>query len=323
MKKHFSAAVRLATLSLAIAAAATAAGGCKKKSGGGGGGGGSWLVGDDGLMANVRNDGTMGPGYELDADTDLLSITCWGLDTAFVVGEQGTLLRTFDGGENWESIETGTLGALRAVASGSGEVVYAAGDGTFLVSHDSAATLTQVAGAPEQRWISLGTDQTGAVALALAADGTVWRYQDAGGSMTQVATVAGASSVAMSRTGAVATIAGADGQLLSSTDGGATWSAIELGSDVDLFAAWPTDAGAIVAVGAAGTVARIGADGAVSLTTPGVGTLRAVQLNAEGHGIAGGDAGEVLVSDDGGASWRSIETGLTGTIRALDNIDPR
>jgi photosystem II stability/assembly factor-like uncharacterized protein len=320
MKKNFSAAVRFASISLALAAALTAAGGCKKKSGGGGGGG-SWLVGDDGLMANVRADGTMGPGYNLGTTTDLLSITCWGIDTAFVVGEEGTLLRTFDGGESWDSIETGTTSTLRAVASGSGDVVYVAGDSILLVSHDGADSLAPIAGAPAKGWLSLGTDQSGAVALALADDGSVWRYQDTDGSIAQVASMPGASAVSVSRTGAVATIAGTDGQLMSSSDGGATWSAIELGSTIDLHAAWPTDAGEIFAVGDAGTVAHIAADGTVALTTPGSGALRAVQMNAEGHGIVGGDAGEVLITDDRGATWRVIETGLAGTIRGLDDIE--
>ena len=62
---------------------------------------------------NVLADGILGNGYDLEADDDLLAITCRGLDTAFVAGEGGTLLRTFDGGETWESIDLGTTRTLR------------------------------------------------------------------------------------------------------------------------------------------------------------------------------------------------------------------
>src|SRR5688572_30826856 len=97
-------------LLLLAAGAALGAAGCKKK---GGGGGGAWLVGEDGLMANLQPDGTLGDGYSLDVDDDLLGIACRGEDTAFVVGEGGILMRTFDGGESWEALDAGTTATLR------------------------------------------------------------------------------------------------------------------------------------------------------------------------------------------------------------------
>jgi photosystem II stability/assembly factor-like uncharacterized protein len=310
-------------LVLGMSLLASAAMGCKKKTGstgggGGGGGGGAWLVGQDGLMENVLPDGALGEGYDLGADSDLYGITCRGLDTAFVAGSGGTLLRTFDGGESWESLDLGTTRTLRDVAAGGPGNVFVAGDHVLMMSRDSGDSWSAMNGG-DRAWLSLATDHLGAVALVLDDAGGLWRYSDAKGSFTQVTTLAGAEAVTLSHDGLHAALVGDDGAFARSSDGGLTWSPVTTGTSSDLYAAWATGDGSIIAVGEAGTIVNVG--DSVEVSQPGVNTLRAVHVDATGTAIVGGDAGEVLLSTDAGATWESLDLGLTRTVFSLDAVN--
>ncbi|HTM20769.1 MAG TPA: YCF48-related protein [Kofleriaceae bacterium] len=316
--------VRSHLVHLIAAAALLPVGACKKSSNGPGGPGGpsgpsgSWATGDDGSMYNLRPDGTLGNGYDLGIEQDLLAITCRGLDTAFVVGEQGIMLRTFDGGDSWEAIDLNTTRTLRDVAAAAPDLVYVAGDQLLLVSRDSGDSFTEVA-APAQDWIQVVTDHTGAVAMALTAEGAVWRWTG-GGTPQQVMSLPGAASLSLSHGGAFAALAGARGLLARSPDGGLTWSMVDSGVTVDLHAAWITEAGDLVAVGDAGTIVRA-ASGGVQVQTPGAGALRAVHINGQGEGLAAGEGGRVLHTGDAGITWQPLDVLLPTTVRGLDEVN--
>jgi len=309
-------------LVLGVAVLATAAGGCKKKSstgsGTGGGGGGAWLVGQGGLMENVLASGGLGEGYDLGADQDLYGITCHGADTAFVVGAGGTFLRTFDAGDTWESIDLGTTEALRDVAAGGADTVFVAGDHVLTMSLDSGDTWTALPQA-DHLWRSVATDHDGAVALVLDGSGAVWRYDGSAGSFSQVTSLAGAEALTLSHDGLHAAVVGDAGAISRSDDGGLTWTAVTTGTDANLYAAWATGGGAIVAVGEAGTIVHVATD--VEVSSPCTATLRAVHVDGDGTAIVGGDSGEVLTSHDAGLTWESMSLGLSGTIYALDVVD--
>lgn len=302
-------------------ALALGASACKKKSGGGtgGGGGGAWLVGADGSMSNVLADLSLGDGYELGVDDDLLAITCRGALTAFVAGEGGTFLRTFDGGDSWETIDVGSAAALRDVAAAHHARVYVAGDDGLRVSRDDGDTWEAIAGA-DGAWRSIATYGDGAAALAIDAGGGIWRVFDGDGGLAPARQLAGARAIGLSHDGAYAAVAGDGGAILVSDDGGVSWDAPATGTSADLHAVWVTDAGEVIAVGAAGTVVHVAA-GDVEVSQPGLGTLRAVHIDASGAGLAGGDAGELLSTDDGGRTWAPVELPLGATIFGLDSVE--
>ncbi len=294
--------------------------GCKKKStGGGGGGGGAWLVGQDGMMVALEPDGTLGDGYALETDDDLLGITCRGLDTAFVVGEGGTLLRTFDGGDSWEVIDLGTTATLRDVAAAHADIVYVAGDAGLWRSPDSATTWALLPGSAGA-WRAIASDPTGNAAVAVAADGTVWRWDLDVGVLAQVTSVAGARAIALSHHGDHAVVVGDDGAMARSADGGRSWQPVDTGTGADLYGAWATSTGTVLAVGAEGTVVRAGATD-VEVSRLGDATLRAIHLDGAGVGLVAGDRGEVLRTDDGGESWDVVAVDLGGAaVYGLDAI---
>jgi photosystem II stability/assembly factor-like uncharacterized protein len=294
---------------------------CKKKKGTGGG---SWLVGEDGLMANLSATGERGADYSLDVPDDLLAIACRGADTGFVVGERGLLLRTFDAGETWDAVDVGSSATLRAVAVGesASDIVYVAGDGIFLRSSDSADTFEPIAGA-SRAWQSLATDHTGAVALLVDGDGAIWRYEALSGALVEVVPPAALRSVAMTADGTSVAAVGEAGALWRSDDGGVSWRREDLGADgVRLRDVWITRDRTVVAVGDAGLIARRTADGTVSVQHPVTATLRALHVGISGHSFAAGDSGTILLSHDAGKTWTRIDAGIHATINALDEIGP-
>ena len=293
----------------AIAVALLSAPGCKKKSGPGG-----WLVGEEGLMANLHDDGSLGPGYDLGRNDDLYGIECRGLDDAFVVGSGGVFLRTFDKGATWETIDLGTDRTLRGVAAAILNDVVAVGDQAFFVSHDSGDSWTGVP-VDTAGLESVAMPHDGSYALAVG-DGAAWRWN--GESLQQTAELPGVRAVALSHDGATAAAVGAGAW--RSLDGGVHWTSIALPDGLDLHDVWAARDGTIVAVGAGGAMVTIGADDRVTVAHPGVGTLRTVHLTAGGHGMVAGDGGEVLMSHDGGASWARVSVGIDRTIYALDEI---
>ncbi|MBZ0234769.1 MAG: hypothetical protein K8M05_20730 [Deltaproteobacteria bacterium] len=303
-----------------FAAALLAAGGCKKKDGGspGPGPGGGWLVGEDGLMAAVLTSGTLGQGYDLESDHDLLGIACRGLDTAFVVGELGTFLRTFDGGVSWEVIDLDTTRTLRSVAAAD-DAVYVAGDGLLLRSPDRGTTWAPLPVDPSASWSAV-TAAHGGVALALGMSGAVWRHDSASDSFTSVASLAGARVVAMSHDGTHAVVAGAGRAILRSDDAGQTWRSIDLGRDVDLYDAWVTGAGETMAVGADGLMVRVSAADTIATSTIATETLRTIHINGRGVGLAAGDDGVVMHTADGGATWTELPLGLDRDVFAVDEV---
>jgi photosystem II stability/assembly factor-like uncharacterized protein len=300
---------------LSIAVGALLAGaGCKKKSGGPGG---SWLVGEAGLMTNLLDDGTLGDGYDLESDHDLLDIVCRGADTAFVVGELGTMLRTFDGGASWEVIDLGTTGTLRSVATAGPAVVLVAGEGTLQRSADSGSTWTALSAEPGISWLSVAGDHDGG-AVALTASGVVWRYPTTGAG-SAVAELAGARALASSHDGYHLAVVGAGGSILRSDDAGASWRTVAIGRDAELRAAWVTEAGDVLAVGD-GVIVRASALDAIAIDAPTTATLRTLHVNGAGHGLAAGDAGTVLMTHDMGATWTALDLGITGTVFGVDEV---
>ena len=279
-----------------VCIALTGAVGCKK----GGGGGGGWLVGEQGLMANVTEEGELGRGYQLDTSATLHAIACRYIDEAWAVGDGGTLLYTSDAGGAWATHDLGTTANLRALASQDAGPVYIAGDGVFFTAvpqfETGTASWAQLGDGTTQ-FRSLAAAQRGSTVLAVADDGGVWAYAD--GALVQRTTIAGARAIAVSPDGQTAVVAGAG--LARSRDGGQTWQPIV--ADGAYHAVRVTDAGEALAVGAGGAVLHVGVDQQVRVQTVGDGDLHALHVMPGGHGYAAGAAGQTWMTHDGGLTW--------------------
>jgi photosystem II stability/assembly factor-like uncharacterized protein len=303
-------------IAIVVCAAGLAMAGCKKS--GTGGGGGGWLVGAEGLMANIEDDGTMGAGYDLGASEALNAIACRYEGEAWVVGNSGTLLYTSDGGQAWESQVLPTAGNLHALATQDAGPVFIGGDGILLTAQpdaNGAAQWTQL-GDGVASFRSIAAAQRGSTVLAISDDGGLWSYENQ--QFVRRTTIAGAKAIAVSPDGQTAIIAGTG--LSRSTDAGRTWTALP--TDLSYASVRIDDRGESVAVGAAGVVARVDYEGRVLLQQVGTGNLRTLHLatwDAGGLGYAAGDGGQVWITNDSGWSWAEGPN-LGRTVLGVDQI---
>jgi photosystem II stability/assembly factor-like uncharacterized protein len=290
--------MRIKVVLMTCLALACASVGCKKK----GGGGGGWLVGEQGLMVNVHDDGTLGEGYDLGASETLNAIACRYLDEAWVVGNAGTLLYTSDAGASWDAHDLATTANLRALATQDAGPVFIAGDGVFFTSIPELGTGTaawkQLAeGAYNFR--SIAAAQRASTVLAVSDDGSVWSYAD--GALAKQVSIDGARAVAVSPNGQRAIVAG--NGISQSSDGGTTWTRAT-NTDVTFNAVRIDDNGDAVAVGTGGTVAKIDGEGRVLLQHLGTAELQSVHvLGYAKQGYAAGNGGQTWITKDGGWTW--------------------
>jgi len=308
---------KVAILCAALAASASA--GCKKK----GGGGGGWLVGTEGLMANVDERGHLGEGYEIGETEQLNGIACRYVAEAWVVGAKGTLLYTADAGESWESQNVGTTADLRALATQDAGPVFIAGDGVFMTSVPEFVTgkaeWTQL-GDGVTKFRSLAAAQRGTTVIAVSDDGGIWSYE--AGQLTKRTTLAGMRSVAVSPNGANVIIVG-DG-LSRSIDGGKTFSAITVDASFKYEDARIEDSGEAVAVGAAGVVSRIDSENRVLTQRVGTADLKTLHIapakdGYAGIGYAAGIGGQVWMTKDAGWSW-TMGPNVGRTVLGVDEV---
>ncbi|HKY93608.1 MAG TPA: YCF48-related protein, partial [Nevskiaceae bacterium] len=106
--------------------------------------------------------------------------------------------------------------------------------------------------------------------------------------------------------GANGLVVGAQGKVLSTQDGGKTWAATAVDTPLALLGAH-TDAARRLAVGQSGLIFRQEGSGAWTKVDSGTEKrLFGVDANAAGLAVAVGEFGGVLVSEDGGATWRAL-----------------
>ena len=142
-----------------------------------------------------------------------------------VVGDNGLILRSTDGGSSWAEVASGTTQPLKSVGCLTATVCLAGGfDGALLRSVDGGATwsvarLPVTAAGSQIRTIARFNDTT----AVLAVDDGLWRSADAGLTWTRVYTPIGGSQLGVAFNAAGIGIAtGYDG-ILRSTDQGMTW----------------------------------------------------------------------------------------------------
>ncbi len=313
--------MRIKVAILCAALAATASTGCKKK-GTGGGGGGGWLVGSEGMMAQVDPNGRLGAGYDLGATETLNGIACRYQAEAWVVGAAGTLLYTADGGASWSAQNVGTTANLRTLATQDAGSVFIAGDGVFMTAVPEFVTgkaqWTQL-GDGVTSYRSVAAAQEASTVLAVSDDGGIWAYE--AGTLTKRTTLAGMHAVAVSPDGETAIVAGAG--LQRSLDGGKTWTALAVDSSLRFEDVRINDDGEAIAVGAAGIVARIDGEGRVLTQRVGTADLRTLHISPatdySGTGYAAGEGGQIWLTNDSGWTW-TAGPNVGHTVLGVDEI---
>jgi photosystem II stability/assembly factor-like uncharacterized protein len=161
-----------------------------------------------------------------------------------------------------------------------------------------------------------GTDRAwvagdGGTLLATEDAGATWRVVDSG-----VKTRLRAVALPAQRT---VYVAGDEGLLRMSTDAGVTWRAV-----ASPLVTWTSVAGRadgsralLTTQGTPGKVFRLDGTVLTEVASAPAGGLNGVAMASDGTAVAVGDGGVMLVSRDGGDTWRTRPSGTTRTLRAV------
>lgn len=277
---------------------------------------------------------------ETGSDRLFVQVDFLDAQSGFIVGgdrERGTpagMMRTGDGGETWESLETGVESRLYDISWPTKEVGIATGfAGCVIRTVDGGETWTELPGL-ENAWVSgvhFINAQRGFVAgsrigmlLAVTDDGgNTWR--SIVDRVPEEARSIGLRAVHFLDEN-VGIACGSDGLIIRTTDGGETWSRSESGTS----GAWlksisfPTKTTGYIA-GTHSVVLRTNDGGATwrNLPVPVLAKLNGIAFISPERGIVAGAEGELFYTIDGATTWHELprmKTNLTNATAASNGV---
>lgn len=188
----------------------------------------TFVVGAKGVIRKNRGCEIYGNWYDQNSGTmdSLFSVKFFNIDTGFIAGQNGKILRTYNNGNNWTIIPSGFTQTLRKIIFTPNHTLYAAGDnGLIIKSTDNATTWTALNTGTTDRItdISFFGNDTGYV---VGFNGLLLKTIDAGVSWSTLNSGVTTNLNGVDFTSAdVGFIAGNGGVLKKTTDGGQTWVA--------------------------------------------------------------------------------------------------
>ncbi|UCG50498.1 MAG: hypothetical protein JSW58_09805 [Candidatus Latescibacterota bacterium] len=195
--------------------------------------------GEDCATCPGCEDGTITPaGWFVQAqptEEHLRAVQALNANTIIAVGDSGTILKSADGGNTWDLIESGTTESLRQVSFLDEATGWIAGtNGVLLNSTDGGATWTlKTPGFSTHfrdiQFIDENVGWAGGSAWGpVLLEGVVAISVDGGETWeSQLSVSANSLFFVDAESGCVA---GGDGQIHRTTDGGATWTTIDVGA---------------------------------------------------------------------------------------------
>ena len=242
-----------------------------------------------------------------------------------VAGDDGSVFRTADGGENWGPLNVPLEGReqiITAAFSADGRIGVVAGDdGSVFRTADGGENWGPLNLPLKRReWITAAAfSADGGIGVVAGDDGSVFRTADGGENWDSLnlslkrreqITVA-----AFSADGGIGVVAGDDGSVFRTADGGENWDSLDLslkGRERIIAAAFGADGGIGVVAGDDGSVLQT-VDGGVNWDSLNLPLEReewitAAAFSADGGiGVVTGDEGSVFRTTDDGKSWESLD----------------
>ncbi|MBI4548082.1 MAG: putative Ig domain-containing protein [Ignavibacteriae bacterium] len=241
-----------------------------------------------------------------------------------VVGHQGTILRTTNGGVVWTSQTSGTTEHLEGVSFVSSLTGTAVGEqGTILRTTNGGGTwVSQSSGTTKKLEAVVFLDAN--IGTTVGDGGTILRTTNGGLTWTSQTSATPNHLHAVSFVDAnIGTTVGATGRIVRTTNGGANWDIQTSGTTRDLWGVSFSDANNGTAVGEMGTILRT-TNGGATWTSQTSGTtvwLRSVWFVSAMEGFTVGDGGTILHTTNGGATWASQTSGTTQHLRFVQFTD--
>jgi photosystem II stability/assembly factor-like uncharacterized protein len=258
----------------------------------------------------------------------LNDIKSLGGNAAIAVGDHGTILKTTDGGTNWESLPSGVDLDLYAVSAADTNTIWAVGDeGAILKTSDGGSTWdkqfgpsgTEVYGVSAVNanvaWAASAGDATqGGIIMRTLDGGSTWENKSPG-DFPILSDVHALSAD-------FAWLCG-PGVISRTTDGGAHWDHETLPVSTYFNRIQVFDTNKAIVVGYNGVFLRTG-DGGVNWSQEDTKTKREIKdlsfLNDQSGWIVG-DAGMIAKTGDGGAHWDNQQSGSSVELMGVSARD--
>jgi photosystem II stability/assembly factor-like uncharacterized protein len=243
-----------------------------------------------------------------------------------VVGEDGMIARTTDGGQSWSVQASGIASALFGVWFTDANTGTAVGGGGIILhtTTGGAAWISQSSGTGQRLDDVWFTDaNTGTV---VGAGGTILRTTDGGATWNGQSSGTSRHLYGVSFSDAnIGTAVGDVGTILRTTDGGLVWVVQESGTMYNLRDVCFTDANAGTTVGAEQTILRTTDGGSTwteQYTKPATGVyFDAVWFTDIDVGTVVGNLGKILRTTNGGTTWVSQLSGAAGNLYDVSFTD--
>jgi photosystem II stability/assembly factor-like uncharacterized protein len=219
--------------------------------------------------------------------TSLVAVAVPSIDTAYVAGASGIILKTINGGITWTSQTSGTGNTLYQIAFIDNLKGFAVGDmGTVLQTTNGGTT-----------WTNLSISAVSGIHLC-----NVYFYNSMQGY-----------------------IVGAGGLIIKTTDGGTTWTSLTSGTSQQIngIAFTSTSVGYFSAFGGEVWKTIDGGTTWTSLTSGTTNPLGQIRFTSATDGFICGDLGTIIKTNNAGVTWTTIPSGTTtDNLTGMAFIDP-
>lgn len=219
-------------------------------------------------------------------------------DTGFIVGANGTILRTTNGGTLWTRDSTYTGTSLNGVHALTGEIVVAAGDGgTVLKNQGNAANTTTLRSVHPV---------TSSLVYTVGAGGTIAKSTNGGDTwVLQTSNTSQALNGVSFLNAGTGYAVGNAGTILKTVDGGANWMDQASNTSQNLLSVQILSNDTVYVTGASGLILKTVNGGSVWYTqeTPDTNGLNSVYFLNRDVGYAVGDNGTILNAVNQGDNW--------------------
>ena len=251
---------------------------------------------------------------------DLEAIYFTDKKNGWIVGSQGSMFKTENGGITWLKLSSETTVKLNAVQFVDIKTGWVVGENRTILkttnggkrwvlqNHDTFASFSDVNFINSQTGFVVGDFET---ILKTTNGGMNWEVKNIGDDKRLRAL-----AFADTNTGVAV---GDGGTILKIRDGGESWATTPSFTDEPLFAIAFSDTNTGVAVGDSGTILKT-SNGGESWTTKASNTnawLYAVAFSDTNNGVAVGFGGTILKTNDGGESWATKTSGTNYTLYAI------
>lgn len=288
-------------------------------------------VGKSGRLFFTNDGGRTWTGVTLNQQVTLYSVQLSDANRGWVAGASGYLFQfefQSDGTLKWNSVQSGTMAALRKVVT-RGTLAWAVGaEGTVTARTASGDWALRLGKAPTRRLLNAVVWRSEREGWIATADGMLLSTQDRGATWNAVS-VPWPANVAIAERSLNAIVfakergwtVGSKGAIFSTADGGKTWSRQESQVEGNLLSVAATSDRAAWAVGVGGTIVRT-VDGTrwTRVESGQNSLLTSVFFLDQNRGWIAGHGGTILSTTDG-ASWSRRSRDMNVKLQSIFMLD--